>query len=55
MNQKFNLTVLSSLPIKEGFSLDKLVIEVRRMFEAEKGVQSLVNELKARGYSSCPS
>lgn len=42
MNQKFNLTVLSSLPLKEGFSLDELVIEVRRMFE-EDGMVGLIN------------
>lgn len=42
MNQKFNLSVLSSLPLKEGFSLDELVIEVRRMFETE-GMSGLVN------------
>lgn len=42
MNQKFNLTVLSSLPLKEGFSLDELVIEVRRMFE-EEGMAGLIS------------
>jgi hypothetical protein len=42
MNQKFTLGVLANLPVKEGFSLDELVIEVRRMFEAE-GMPGLVN------------
>jgi hypothetical protein len=42
MNQKFTLGVLANLPIKEGFSLDELVIEVRRMFETE-GMAGLVN------------
>lgn len=42
MNQKFNLTILSSLPLKEGFSLDELVIETKRMFEAE-GMAGFIN------------
>lgn len=42
LNQKFNLRVLANLPIKEGFSLDELVIEVRRMFDTD-GMPGLVN------------
>jgi hypothetical protein len=42
LNQKFTLSVLANLPVKEGFSLDELVIEVRRMFETE-GMPGLVN------------
>lgn len=42
MNQKFTLGVLANLPIKEGFSIDELVIEVRRLFETE-GMAGLVN------------
>jgi hypothetical protein len=42
MKQNFNVTIFSSLPLKEGFSLDELVIEVRRMFE-EEGMAGLIN------------
>lgn len=35
MNYRFNLQCLSSLPLEEGFSLDELVIETKRMFETE--------------------
>ena len=42
MQQKFNVTCLANLPLEEGFSLDELVIEVRRMFE-EEGMAGLVN------------
>lgn len=42
MQQKFMLSCLAELPLKEGFSLDELVIEVRRMFESE-GMAGLVN------------
>ena len=42
MNYRFNLQCLSSLPLEEGFSLDELVIETKRMFETE-GMAGLVN------------
>ena len=42
LNQKFTLGIFANLPVKEGFSLDELVIEVRRLFETE-GMAGLVN------------
>ena len=42
MQQKFTLSCFADLPLKEGFSLDELVIETRRMFD-EEGMEGLVN------------
>lgn len=42
MQQKFTLSCFADLPLKEGFSLDELVIETRRMFD-EEGMAGLVN------------
>ena len=42
MQQKFTLGVLANLTLSEGFSLDELVIETKRMFD-EEGMAGLVN------------
>ncbi|MCM2282529.1 MAG: hypothetical protein NDI61_11865 [Bdellovibrionaceae bacterium] len=46
MKQKLTPECLASLPLKEGFSLDELVIETKRMFD-EEGMAGLVNLLVA--------
>ena len=47
MNYKFSLRCISSLPLEDGFSLDELVIETKRMFETEgmAGLVGLIAEL----------
>ncbi len=42
MQQKFTLSCFADLPLKEGFSLDELAIETRRMFD-EEGMAGLIN------------
>jgi transposase-like protein len=42
MQQKFTLGIVANLPLSEGFSLDELVIETKRMFD-EEGMAGLVN------------
>ena len=42
LKQNFTLNVLANLPVKEGFSLDELVIATRSLFETE-GMAGLVN------------
>lgn len=42
MQQKITLSCIASLPLKEGFSLDELVIETKRMFD-EEGIAGVVN------------
>lgn len=44
MQQKITLGCLANLPLKDGFSLDELVLETRRMFD-EEGMSGLVNVL----------
>ena len=51
---KFTLSLLANLPFKEGFSLDELVIEAKRMFE-EEGRAGLINVIVALlDYVVCP-